>query len=305
MNLDRMKSWLVAVVFLGIAGTVAGAEEKPLNLLIIDGQNNHAWEIMTPLMKAELEKTGRFAVDVATTPGKQAAKDAWKDFRPDFSKYDVVLSNYNGQAWPPEVQQALVKYVRAGGGLVIIHAANNAFSDWPEWNQMIGLGWRNNAFGDRMTLDAQRKVVRTPKNEGPGAGHGPTHEFLVESVDSTHPVMQGLPEKWLHANDELYHGQRGPAQDMHILGAAFSALDKKGTGTYEPMVWWIPFGKGRVFTTLMGHVTPTDTRGIRCVGFLTIMNRGAEWAATGKVTIPVPKNFPTATETRLIPEQKP
>jgi hypothetical protein len=34
------------------------------------------------------------------------------------------------------------------------------------------------------------------------------------------------------------------------------------------------------------------------------MNRGCEWAATGKVTLPIPDNFPTADATSLVPEAK-
>lgn len=293
---------LFALACIATGSLASAAEGERLKLLIIDGQNNHDWKKMTPLMKGELEKSGRFTVEVATTPGPKSDKAAWDAFRPDFSKYDVVLSNYNGESWPAEVQTNLVKFVGNGGGLVIIHAANNAFTDWPEWNQMIGLGWRGNNFGERVTIDGG-KVVRTPKNEGPGAGHGRQHEFVVETLDGDHPVMHGLPEKWLHANDELYHGQRGPAQDMRILASAFSSKESGGTGAHEPMVWWIPFGKGRVFTSLMGHVG--DTRAIRCVGFITTMNRGAEWAATGKVTLPVPENFPKENETSLVPEEKP
>ncbi|MEA2630570.1 MAG: uncharacterized protein QOE66_789, partial [Chloroflexota bacterium] len=101
------------------------------------------------------------------------------------------------------------------------------------------------------------------------------------------------------AKDELYHGQRGPAEDMEILATAYSDKGKGGTGTNEPMVWVIPYGKGRVFTTVMGHVGGNDTTAIRCVGFETVMLRGTEWAATGKVTIPIPANFPTADEVRL------
>lgn len=285
---------LLALLAMGRAGFAA----ETLRLLIIDGQNNHDWKAMTPPMKEALEETGRFTVDVATTPDNKAPKEAWDAFRPEFSKYDVVLSNYNGQPWPKEVQEALAKYVSEGGGLVIIHAANNAFPDWPEWNQMIGLGWRNNTFGDRITVDDSGQVVRTPKGEGPGAGHGPQHEYTVEVRTPDHPVMKGMPREWRHAKDELYHGQRGPAQEMEILATAYSAKEKGGTGTNEPMIWVIPSGKGRVFTTVLGHVGGNDTAAIRCVGFQTVMARGSEWAATGKVTLPIPEDFPTATEIR-------
>jgi type 1 glutamine amidotransferase len=286
------------------AGSMPAQGAEKLRLLIVDGQNNHTWQAMTPPMQAELEKTGRFTVEVATTPPANSTKEEWARFRPDFSKYDVVLSNYNGELWPEEVQLALAKFVGNGGGLVIIHAANNAFPQWGEWNKMIGLGWRGNDFGDRITFDADGKPVRIPKGQGPGTGHGSQHEFVIDVREPEHPVMQGMPAHWMHANDELYHGQRGPAPDIHVLASAYSSKDKGGTGEHEPMIWWIPYGKGRVFTTVMGHVGGNDTRSIRCVGFITVMNRGAEWAATGKVTLPIPDNFPKADATSLVPEGK-
>lgn len=280
------------------------AATEPLKLLIIDGQNNHNWKAMTPPMKSELERTGRFTVEVSTTPDNKAPAAAWGSFRPEFNRYDVVLSNYNGQPWPAEVNASLEKYVAGGGGLVIIHAANNAFPEWTEWNKMIGLGWRGADFGDRVTLDDSGKPMRTEKGQGPGAGHGPQHEYSVVVRDLEHPVTKGMPREWLHTRDELYHGQRGPAANMNILATAYSDLAKKGTGAHEPMIWWIPYGKGRVFTTVLGHVSGNDITGIRCIGFITVMNRGSEWAATGTVTIPIPPNFPTATETSAIPEPK-
>src|SRR5262245_37943951 len=220
----------------------AGAADV-LRVLIVDGQNNHNWAAMTPPMKATLEQTGRFTVDVSTTPPANAPREAWDKFRPEFSKYDVVLSNYNGEPWPDEVNKSLEKYVSAGGGLVIIHAANNAFAGWPEYNKMIGLGWRGPEFGDRVTFDDAGKLVRTPKGQGPGASHGPQHEFQIILRDADHPVTKGMPKEWMHGKDELYHGQRGPAEDMHILATAYSAPQKQGTGAHEPMIWWIPYGK--------------------------------------------------------------
>jgi type 1 glutamine amidotransferase len=289
----------LGVLLLASRSGLAAGEDK-LRLLIIDGQNNHDWKAMTPPMKSALEATGRFAVDVATTPDNQASKDSWDAFHPDFSKYAVVLSNYNGQPWPDRVQRALEEYVAGGGGLVVVHAANNAFEGWPEWNKMIGLGWRNNTFGPRVTIDDAGQVVRTPAGEGPGSGHGPQHAYAVVVRDTDHPVTHGMPRTWMHAQDELYHGQRGPAENMQILATAYSDTAKGGTGTNEPMVWVIPYGKGRVFTTVLGHVGgEPDHPAIRCVGFQTVVARGAEWAATGKVTLPIPTDFPTAEHTSL------
>jgi type 1 glutamine amidotransferase len=235
---------------------------------------------------------------VVTTPDRQAKRELWNAFRPDFSQYDVVLSNYNGEMWPEEVRKGLEEYVSKGGGLAIIHAANNAFEEWPAFNKMIGLGWRSARFGDRLTVDETGKVVRTPKGDGPNSSHGPPHEFKVVVRNADHPITRGMPKEWMHAKDELYHGQRGPAENMEILATAYSAKDKGGTGTNEPMIWVIPFGKGRVFTTVMGHVMGDDSVAIHCNGFRTVLLRGTEWAATGDVTIPIPDNFPTADQVR-------
>src|SRR2546423_1531146 len=125
MLLAVVAGWTIG---LGHAGSILAADGK-LRVLIIDGQNNHNWRAMTPPMKADLERSGRFSVDVATTPGPKASRSDWDSFRPDFARYDVVLSNYNGEPWPRNVQKALENYVAAGGGLAIIHAANNAFPD--------------------------------------------------------------------------------------------------------------------------------------------------------------------------------
>jgi hypothetical protein len=94
---------------------------------------------------------------------------------------------------------------------------------------MIGLGWRNNKFGDRVTVDDKGAVVRTPAGEGPGSGHGPQHAYKVVVRDREHPVTRGMPAEWMHATDELYHGQRGPAEHMQILATAYSAPPSRPT----------------------------------------------------------------------------
>ncbi len=265
----------------------ANGGRLPFKTLLIDGQNNHDWQATSPILRDILQDSGQFLVDVLSAP---AAGDDMRTFRPAFARQQVVVLNYNGQAWPETAQTELVRYVGGGGGLVIVHAANNAFTDWPEYNEMIGLGWRDAKFGPRVTVDNAGQVVHTPPGEGPGAGHGPQHEYAVVIRDRNHPITRGLPSAWLHAKDELYHGQRGPAVGMHILATAFSDAASGGTGAHEPLVWVIPYGKGRVFTTLLGHADYS----MRCAGFQTLLTRGAEWAATGDV-LPhdPPQDFPT------------
>ncbi len=125
---------LVALFSCGslIASTALG--KKKIKVLIVDGQNNHEnWPATTSIMKQYLEETELFEVTVsrmaftwkgddlipkypiaglpATTPVEKPVTDP--EFKPDFSNYDVVISNFgwNAASWPLETQQALEAFV--------------------------------------------------------------------------------------------------------------------------------------------------------------------------------------------------
>lgn len=273
--------------FLAVSLVVNAAIANPaLKALIIDGQNNHNWKETTPLIKKALEETGLFSVDVATAPSGDTA-----GFKPNFANYNVIVSNYNGAAWPEDTKAAFVEYVKNGGGFVSIHAANNSFPDWKEYNEIIGVGgWggRNEKSGPYVRFrDGQ--IVRDTQPGG-GGSHGAYHAFVVEARNSDHPIMIGLPARWMHAGDELYDRLRGPASNLTVLATAFADPGKGGSGQHEPMLMTINYGKGRVFHTTMGH----DKNSMKCVGFIVTTQRGSEWAATGKVTQKVPDDFPSA-----------
>ena len=184
---------------------------------------------------------------------------------------------------------AFVKFVADGGGLVVFHSSVAPFEDSKAFNEMIGMGWRKADFGKRLTIDDSGKQVVTPAGEGPGAGHGPAHPYEIVIRDGDHPVTKGLPKKFMHMKDELYHGMRGPLTNIHVLATAWSDPNFKGTGTNEPMVWTSSYGKGRVLVDLLGHEGVNTTAPSSAV----FIERGLQWAATGKVTIPAPKGLGT------------
>ncbi len=299
------RPWLALWVLAGLSLLCPAARSAdPLKLLIIDGQNNHNWVDTTPYLASVLEATGRFQVDTVTTPPKDAPADDWQTFQPAFDSYDVLLSNYNGETWPKPVRQDFEAFVKAGGGLVNVHAANNPFPDWPEWNLMTGLCWRKAAFGPALVIDDDGSEVLLEAGQGASSGHGPRYPYEIIMRDRQHPITEGMPAEWLHPTDELYHGQRGPAVNVNILATAYSPRHKRGTGNHEPMAWWIPYGEGRVFTTVLGHVGRTQSVSespMRCLGFQALLTRGSEWAATGEVTIPLPDSFPGNESVSLAP----
>lgn len=287
--------------------------EGPIKVLLVDGQNNHKWEETTPVLVDILEGSGRFEVVVITSPPsapkaprapqektpqaeekfasdmkgweaamaghKEQTASAWEVWRPDFASYDVVVSNYNGELWPEEVRKSFEEYVAGGGGFVSVHAANNSFPEWPAYNEMIGVGgWggRSELSGPYLRLREGEWVQDT--TPGKGGSHGKRHEFVVRRENS-HPIVDGLPEKWLHAEDELYDRLRGPAENVTVLAAALATTDTGGSGEWEPLLMTISHGEGRVFHTTLGH----DTVAMGSAGFAETLKRGTEWAASGVV----------------------
>ena len=276
----------IAALCVGLLGGVTSA--ATLKALIVDGQNNHDWKGTTPLIQEILEGTGLFEVEVATTPGRGKPMDG---FAPKWSKYDVIVSNYNGASWPEKTRKAFVEYMTNGGGLVVVHAADNAFGNWPEWNEIIALGgWggRNEKSGPYVYMK-DGKWIRD-ESKGGGGSHGRQTPYAVTTREPGHPIMKGLPAAWVHVADELYCKLRGPAKNMTVLASGYSDAKTRGSGREEPVLMTIDYGKGRVFHTVLGH----GPKQHKCVGFIVTLQRGTQWAATGKVTQAVPSDFPTA-----------
>ena len=278
------------------AGTAHCQPPAPIPVLIVDGVNNHDWKRLTLALREILTSSGLFRVDVSTSPARDAPASEWAKWRPEFRRYRAVISNFNGGHnvdalhWPPEVELAFERYVGTGGGFVAVHAANNSFPAWDAYNAMIGLGWRERTFG-RSLIVMDGKVVTVPAGEGLNPGHGPPHDFEITVLNKNHPITRGMPDRWLHPRDQLSHGQRGPALNLTVLTYAYSRDSRQN----EVIDWVTTFGRGRVYVTMLGHTWPNQPAvNLESVGFQTMLIRGAEWAATGRVTYPIPADFPSA-----------
>ncbi len=263
----------------------------PIRVMLLDGESGgpyHKWKLTTPVLKKELEETGLFQVDVVTAP--ESGGD-FSGFKPEFEKYQVVVSNYDAPDWPQDLKSSFEKYMKDGGGFVVVHAADNAFSTWPAYNEMIGIGgWRHRTeIAGPLWYYKDGKLV-SDKSPGDAGRHGKRIPFLVTTRNAEHPITRGLPKAWMHQGDELYNSLRGPGDHMTVLATAFSDPENSGSGHDEPMLIVVSYGKGRIFHTVMGH----DVNALSCVGFITTFQRGTEWAASGKVTQKIPSNFPTA-----------
>ncbi len=265
MKLAALALVLLAPVF------CAHAQEAPkkIQTLIITGQDvpGHVWRSVTPELRTALEATGRFEVRVM---------EEFRGAGPEtLAPYDLVVLNYYEQKrkelwWGDRAQNALLDYVKSGKGLVMFHFSTAAFEGWTEYEKMSGGNWR------------------------PGNGHhSPSHDFTVTIRDKDHPITRGLREKFRQPWDELYANLKWqPEGTFHVLATAWD--DHKlyvnprqptpGDGKDQPMLWTVDYGQGRVFATVLGH----DVAAVRTPAFVTTFTRGAEWAATNAVTLPIP-----------------
>lgn len=284
---------LLLLFFSCQAGAIFGAEAQ-IRVLIVDGYSNHDWRLTTELIRGMIEPTGLFAVTVSTAPSTKDTPD-WDRWRPKFSDYDVVIQTCNdlggGPPWPRPVQEEFEAFVRNGGGVYVWHAGNNAFSDWPAYNEMIGLGWRKKDFGWALSVDPAEKIVRIPKGEGRDTGHGARLDTVVHRLGD-HPIHADLPRAWMTPDIEVYYYARGPAENLTVLSYGFDPVTKINW----PLEWTVDYGKGRVYTSTFGHVWKGDTQParMRCAGVQTIVVRALQWLANRPVTFPRPADFPSA-----------
>ena len=209
--MTKLLVMLTAISVMTMFASQVEAKPRRMKALVVSGQNNHNWPVSHKVLKnwpvshkvlkLILEQSGLFDVDIALTA---PAGGDMSNFKPDFAAYDVVVLDYNGDRWPAETDAAFLDYVQGGGGVVIYHAADNAFADWDEFNRIIALGgWegRNEKSGPYCYLKDGKLVL--DHSAGPGGSHGAQREYVMHGRDTKHPVTKGLPVNWMHAQDEM------------------------------------------------------------------------------------------------------
>jgi type 1 glutamine amidotransferase len=219
-----------------------GAEPNPRRVLILTGEDyaGHKWRETTPVLKAQLEKDARLRVDVVDDLTRLRAISL-----DDYAVVVMHFKNYDPEVPGPEGQRNLEGFVRAGGGLVLVHFACGAFQEWPEFVKLAGRVWN-------------------PKLRG----HDPHGTFRVEMTDIDHPITRGLEA--FEITDELYTCLDGDVP-ITLLATARSKVDGKD----YPMAFVLRYGEGRVFHCPLGH----DARALENDGAGELFRRGTAWAA--------------------------
>ncbi len=267
-------------------GVPVTPNESLVKVLIISGQNSyeHDWTGVNNRLRTQLQDTGRFDVRVT--------EDFDHGTLEQLKKYDVVILNYASRwnyadekqhLWSPQAFQALYDYVEQGGGLVAYHSSFTWGRDIPDYLKLVGA---------TMLPQSSRR--------------SPVDAFRFELVDLEHPITKGLRRyQWTFMEDMYTNMYFAPDAKIHVLATAYDDASNytpekagpkypaeaytpeklakmDGMNRLNPQIWVQDYGKGRVFSITLGHGPDT----IQYDGFKTLMARGTEWAATGKVTIP-------------------
>ena len=278
MNTKKISlaSILSAIFLIGLSSKAL----PRIRVMILNGESGgpyHNWQATTPVLKKELDETGLFDVEIVTAP---PADGDFSSFKPEWSNYKVIVFNYDApnERWPSDLKASFDEYMKNGGGLVVVHASDNAFGGWDAFNKMIGVGgWRGRDEKSGPHWFYKDGKLTSDDSPGPAGSHGPREPFQV-TVRAEHPITNGLPKVWMHQGDELYANLRGPGENMTILTTSYSDPANKGTGFDEPSLMVISYGKGRVFHSTFGH----DVMALSSVDGIVVFQRGVEWAATGE-----------------------
>ena len=250
------------VLYLALAGRLAAA--PAIQALIITGHDHHDWRSTTPYLRHLLDATGRFETRVEEEPAGLTAAT--------LAKFDVLILHYNGVRWPDVTEKAVLDFVRQGKGAVALHAAAYTFN---------GLKTQGPEFHDKEFIQAPWPewflAVGAAYPKPPISGHAGRKVFTVKFTEPNHPITAGLPPTF-KISDELYHNLR-MEPGMEVLATAFDST----TNRDEPQLWVHPYGKGRVCYTAWGH----DLASMQEPEFGATFAHAAEWAATGKVDLPV------------------
>ncbi len=253
-------------------GISAPMAKSPIRILLISGKNNHEWKKTSPAFRQILEENGLFKVDITEKPDTLEAHD--------LKTYQVIASNWNAfpattRQWGEVSEKAIVDFVNRGGGFVLFHAASAAHYDWPEYQKMAGATWGKNTH------------------------HGKIAPFEVKIQNNRHPVTKGMTNFMI--TDELWV-EMDQIPDNEVLCSAFGPSSNKGRDQDEPVLFCRNQGYGRCFYLVLGH----DVSAMQNIGWKTLVQRGTEWAATGKVTQKLPQELSWSDQVkRLVWKEEP
>jgi type 1 glutamine amidotransferase len=267
--------------------------------LLVSGKvfAEHYYPADNERIRRVLEATGKFSVKV--NEEFNGCTEA------TLEGYDVIFLNYDGRGlpdpigsyqatpyerWNPATEQVFFNYIKNGGGLYLHHSSAILSADLPdEFYKVWGVYARTDGKGSRWhcftydgytikfvdgtlfakDLPKQFRVIRDDFYSNCFICPDANVEVLAEVYDDIEP--------WIEGWDTLPEARKAAM-------CAKNPEDLPNINKWQPVAWTNTYGSGRIFGCTPGNSYETFNR----IQYITLLCRGVEWAAMGKVTIEPP-----------------
>ena len=171
----------------------------------------------------------------------------------------VVFLSTTGDILNEEQKAAFQRYIRAGGGFVGVHSADDTEKGWAWYMKLLGRMFK----------------AHRPTRRRPWSSTSATSPAWIAS-----PSASSSPREWHEFGPALSDGlkvllsvdERTHDASTHWVGS------RPGMGASHPISWYQHFEGGRSFYTALGHLPGTYADDC----FLHHLFGGIYWAATGK-----------------------
>jgi len=226
----------LAGLLLSTAPSAAQDADEKKHLLVLGGSDFFAHDSVSHAMftMAKIgERTGLFDVRFRTDM-ELMTKQKLRGNRKNLDYFDAVMFYTQGDLKVSEEQKAdLMRFVKEDGKAILVaHSGTDSFREtWPEYIDMVGGAFINH----------------------------PWHQKIrVRVEDRTHPISRHFPAEF-EITDEIYQVDRYDRSKVRVLMAMDTSsvdMTKKGVRRTDgdfALAWVREFGKGRVFTCLLGH----------------------------------------------------
>jgi len=213
---------LLVVVACALAVALAAEAAEPIKIVVLTGGHGFNAKAFFPLFEGY--------DDITHVPAPQ--KDHSELFE-DISDwpYDVVVFYNMTQKISEKRRANLLALLDRGVGIVALHHCMAAYSEWPEFKNIIGCKY----YLREVTEDGVKH---------PASGYKHGVDFTIHVEDKTHPVTQGVEDFAIH--DETYC-RTWVDPKAHILLTTDTPTSDKAVG------WAKTWRKARVCTLQMGH----------------------------------------------------
>ncbi len=228
------------------AADEGNSKKEPLKVLMFAGGCCHDYENQKEIISAGIGERANVDWEIIHAGGKGHEHRYKKLLEKDWHVgYDAVVYNICFAREKDEKYiEAITETHKQGLGAVAIHCTAHSYHwkvETKAWPQFLGVTSMN---------------------------HGKKHPITMRTTAAKHPVMQGFPYLWTTPKGELYNVKKvWPTATVLADGT----ID--GGTVRHPCVWVNDHGKGRVFSTTVGHHNETMMEPL----YLDLVARGLLW----------------------------